>query len=99
MLHEERLPQRAARLGKRVARHLGALAEGRADLRWRGRGLLWGIELANGQAARRAVGRARQRGLLLLSGGERGAVLQLAPPLTIAERQLDYALAALAEVL
>jgi 4-aminobutyrate aminotransferase-like enzyme len=99
VLRDERLPARAARLGPLVGRRLQALGAGRADLRWRGRGLLWGIELADSRAAGRAVRQARDRGLLLLAGGERGAVLQLAPPLTITGRQLDYALAALAEVL
>jgi 4-aminobutyrate aminotransferase-like enzyme len=35
---------------------------------------------------------ARRRGVLLLAGGPAGAVVQVVPPLTIAETQLTLAL-------
>jgi 4-aminobutyrate aminotransferase-like enzyme len=99
VLRDERLPSRAARLGKRVAARLEEVAADRTDLRVRGRGLLWGVELDDGDAAAASAARARARGVLVLAGGERGAVLQIAPPVVIHERQLERALEVLAEAL
>jgi 4-aminobutyrate aminotransferase-like enzyme len=95
VLRDERLLLRARRLGRRIAQRLGAIS----GLRWRGRGCLWGVELEDGERASRAARLCRERGLLVLAGGERGAVLQLVPPLVITERQLDRALDVLAGAL
>jgi 4-aminobutyrate aminotransferase-like enzyme len=95
VLRDERLLARARRLGKRIAARLAEIG----GLRWRGRGCLWGVELEDAASAARAARRCRERGLLVLAGGERGAVLQLVPPLVIAERQLDWALDVLAGAL
>lgn len=99
VLRDERLPRRAAKLGARFGAGLQKIAAGRSDLRVRGRGLLWGVELDHGEDAGAAAAAARERGVLLLAGGERGAVLQIAPPLTIHERQLEHVLAVLGDVL
>jgi 4-aminobutyrate aminotransferase-like enzyme len=99
VLARERLPARAARLGRRVATRLRRIAKARPGLQVRGRGLLWGLELESSEQAARLVADARGAGLLLLAGGTRGNVVQLAPPLSIHERQLDYALAALERLL
>jgi 4-aminobutyrate aminotransferase-like enzyme len=99
VLRDERLPERARRLGRRVGRALSDLAARPAVRRASGRGLLWGLELTDGAAAAGAASRLRALGLLLLAGGERRAVLQLAPPLVVSEPQLDFALAALGAVL
>ena len=58
----------------------------------RGRGLLWGVELSDAPAARKLVQSCRSRGVLLLAGGPEGRVVQLVPPLTITDHQLDHAL-------
>ncbi|MCZ6508802.1 MAG: aminotransferase class III-fold pyridoxal phosphate-dependent enzyme, partial [Acidobacteria bacterium] len=63
----------------------------------RGRGALWGIEWKTAAAAHAFVESARRRGLLLLGGGEQGRVTQLLPALTMADRQLEYALRALSQ--
>jgi 4-aminobutyrate aminotransferase-like enzyme len=61
----------------------------------RGRGLLWGVELREGEnfsAARKCaklVTRGLGRGLLLLGGGERGNVLTLSPPAGLSQAQVD----------
>ena len=101
ILEGEALPARAARLGEVVGaccaawrdRFPGTVAA------VRGRGLLWGIELATAAAAKRWTGEALQRGILLLAGGPEGKVAQLVPPLTIAEDELSAALALLEEAL
>lgn len=100
VLQEEDLVARAARLG-------GALGERLAD--WpgrlpgisevRGRGMLWGVELADRQVAARLVAGALARGVLVLAGGPAGRVAQIVPPLTIAGEQLVAALGLLEEVL
>jgi 4-aminobutyrate aminotransferase len=92
------LVERAERLGQRVLDRLRGLQAGCpaiGDLR--GRGLLLGVELVRDPASRqpdpglaaRLVTGALRRGLILLAGGH---VLELSPPLTIAEDQLDAAL-------
>jgi 4-aminobutyrate aminotransferase/(S)-3-amino-2-methylpropionate transaminase len=97
VLTGERLPARAAALGRRIA---DALADwpGRftAVREVRGRGALWGIEWRSAAAANAFVDRARSRGVLLLAGGADGRVAQLLPPLVITDRQLDHGLAVLA---
>jgi acetylornithine/succinyldiaminopimelate/putrescine aminotransferase len=61
----------------------------------RGRGLLLGAVLE--RSAAEVVDACRQRGLLVLSAGER--VLRLAPPLTVEASELEEAVAVLADVL
>jgi acetylornithine/N-succinyldiaminopimelate aminotransferase len=61
----------------------------------RGRGLIWGLELAGGAAP--LVGRCCERGLIVTTAGER--VLRLLPPLVVTEREIDEAVAVLDEVL
>ncbi|HZI64574.1 MAG TPA: aspartate aminotransferase family protein, partial [Thermoanaerobaculia bacterium] len=99
VLRRERLPQRAARLGPAFAARLEDLARSHPRTAVRGRGLLWGLELASGAAARAAAARARGAGLLLLAAGPRGSVLELAPPLSTSERQLAAGLDVLAGAL
>jgi len=96
VLDRERLVERARNLGTRVAKRLAALGGEGATRVVRGRGLLWGIELSDGRAAARVVARCRSRGVLVLAAGAEGRVIELSPPLVIADRQLDAALDILA---
>jgi predicted acetylornithine/succinylornithine family transaminase len=61
----------------------------------RGRGLMWGIELA--EPAARVLAAARERRLLVLTAGPN--VIRIVPPLTISESDLERGVAILAEVL
>ncbi|UCC72180.1 MAG: aspartate aminotransferase family protein [Gemmatimonadota bacterium] len=103
-IEERRLVDRADRLGAVVLERLEGL---RARFPFvgdaRGRGLLTAIELIREPEARpdperavRVVAAALRRGLILLAGD---GVLELSPPLTISEEQLDFALAALEDCL
>ena len=72
----------------------------------RGRGLFVGVDLRDSDtgaplkgAAVRAANLALQDGILVLSAGERGNVLELSPPLVITEDQLDWAVPRLEEVI
>jgi 4-aminobutyrate aminotransferase-like enzyme len=58
----------------------------------RGKGLMLGLEVGN---APRMCERLLQRGIIAIPEGNRGEVLGLTPPLTIARRQLDYCIDAL----
>lgn len=98
VLAGDRLVERAARLGEIVGRALSSWPERFPSVnRARGRGLLWGIELADRETAGGFVAAARRRGVLLLAGGPEGRVAQLVPPLSIARAQLDEGLERLAQ--
>ncbi|MFN7942322.1 MAG: aminotransferase class III-fold pyridoxal phosphate-dependent enzyme [Thermoanaerobaculia bacterium] len=92
VLEGEDLAGRARRLETEVGERLAPLAARGAVRAVRGRGLLWGIELVDRAAARALVARCLARGVLVLSGGPRGDVVQIAPPLVIDARQLAEAL-------
>jgi predicted acetylornithine/succinylornithine family transaminase len=63
----------------------------------RGRGLMWGLDLADGEVAAPVVGAARERHLLILTAGP--TVIRLVPPLTVTRDELGRGLAILEEVL
>jgi len=86
---EEKIPERAAKLGRRLMDGLRRLAAAPAGVKEvRGRGLLIGVELDRPVAP--IVDACRDAGLLVLSAGER--VLRLAPPLIVEARDCDRAL-------
>ncbi len=93
------LPARARQLGAELGSRLLSLrAEGKA-LDVRGRGLMWGLELADGSVAERAVKDALRAGVILLQAGPQGNVLSITPPLVITQRQLFRAVDILSEIL
>ena len=63
----------------------------------RGRGLMWGLELADGEVAAPLVAAARDRHLLVLTAGP--TVIRLVPPLTVTRDELARGVAILEEVL
>lgn len=100
VLEEEDLPARATELGALVADRLGSPSPRLPGVREvRGRGLLWALELADAARAGAAVSGLRSRGVLALAGGPEGRVLQITPPLTVTERQLETALDLIEETL
>ena len=87
---DEKIPERAARMGRYLTDGLRALGSRHSTIREvRGKGLLIGVGLA--RAAGPLVDACREAGLLVLSAGEQ--VLRLAPPLIVDERDCDRALA------
>ena len=93
---EEKIPDRAAKIGRYLADGLRELARRHpAVTAVRGRGLLIGIELT--QAVSPLVDACREAGLLVLSAGEK--VLRLTPPLIVGEPECDRALEILDRVL
>jgi len=92
----EKIPERAAAMGRHLMDGLRALGTSSAAVRAvRGRGLLIGVELD--RPAGPVVDACREAGLLALTAGER--VLRLAPPLIVDERDCDRALAIVARAL
>lgn len=103
VLEEEGLADRARRLGERALRSLRAALAGCGHVAGvRGQGLMLGVELAGGAggagAGARVTRRALERGLIVLPAGESGQVVELTPPATIAEPELERGLGVLAEV-
>ena len=91
IIETENLVERAQKMGRRFGRRLEPLKQHPGVVDVRGTALLWGVEL---DAPERAAGLGRQlldRGVIALGGGASGTVLQIAPPLVVTERQLDYA--------
>ncbi|MCC6628038.1 MAG: aminotransferase class III-fold pyridoxal phosphate-dependent enzyme [Chloroflexi bacterium] len=100
VIEEERLAERAARLGERLMAGLRALQRQHpviGDVR--GLGLMVGVEFVrpdgtpDGVAMKRVQTGCRERGLLLLSAGAYEQVIRWMPPLVATEQQIDEALA------
>ncbi|MCK6450196.1 MAG: aminotransferase class III-fold pyridoxal phosphate-dependent enzyme, partial [Alphaproteobacteria bacterium] len=88
---KESLAQRAAVLGERARRRIGAMAERRPEVRCaRGKGLLLAVELRPGADADSIAWRALDKGVNLTAG--EGRDLVMTAPLVIGERELDRAL-------
>ncbi|MBI4593416.1 MAG: aspartate aminotransferase family protein [Candidatus Rokubacteria bacterium] len=93
---EERIPERAARMGRYLMDRLRALQAQQPVIREvRGRGLLIGVELQ--RPAGPVVDACRAAGLLALTAGD--AVLRLTPPLIVGEKDCDAALAVIGPAL
>ncbi len=108
VVHEERLVERSAKLGRHA---LERLTEGLRDHPQvgdvRGRGLFLGIEIVrdhrghepDAERTGRAVRELRDRGVLVGRGGRFGNVIKLSPPLVIEQDDLDEGLTTILEVL
>ena len=102
-----KLVQSSAKLGPILLETLSAAGAERSPLSFscRGMGLLAGLDVRypDGSSATRTVQQIikamLRRGFILLPEGEHASVVSFTPPLTITERQLQNAVAALAEVL
>jgi 4-aminobutyrate aminotransferase-like enzyme len=95
------LPQRARELGVALGGRLHAL-RAPALRSVRGRGLFWGLQLRDASTAASVVERALHGGVIVLQAGIGASTITIAPPLIIAQSQLDRAIdvveAALADV-
>jgi ornithine--oxo-acid transaminase len=94
VLEEERLPERAERLGARFMSELERI-EGPVVAEVRGKGLLIGVELT--EPARPYCERLKEEGLLCKETHEN--VIRFAPPLVISEDELDWAIGPVSRVL
>jgi acetylornithine/succinyldiaminopimelate/putrescine aminotransferase len=94
-LAEPGMLEHVAAMGDRLERTVRGWTDVAGIQDVRGRGLMWGIELD--RPAGPIVAAALERGLLLVTAGER--VLRLVPPLVIAEQDLDAGLTILHDCL
>ena len=93
---EDRLAERADRVGTHLAGRLRTLATGLPAIREvRGKGLLIGVDLDRPAGA--VVDGCRDRGLLVLTAGEK--ILRMTPPLIVDEHDVDRAVAIVGDVL
>ncbi len=106
VITEERLVERAARLGEKALKRLKELEDSVEIVgNVRGKGLMIGVELVKSKdtkepAAKEAaavIERAFKRGLLVIGAGV--SVVRIAPPLTIEEELLDRGLDILESVI
>ncbi len=92
----EKLPERAARIGRLIMDQLEALKRAHPIIKQvRGKGLLIGVELSGPAGA--LMSACRERGVLVLTAGEN--VVRLAPPLIVEESHVERALAVLGAAL
>lgn len=91
---EQRLAERAARIGAIILERLAQLDSPEITA-IRGLGLLIGIEFAEAVVARRFVAETIARGVVVNWTLNADRVVRLAPPLTIAEDEIDFAISAM----
>jgi acetylornithine/N-succinyldiaminopimelate aminotransferase len=91
VMERERIPERAARAGARLAESLQKI-DGVADVR--GAGLLIAAELAPGLDAKAVAQRCLDSGLVL--NAVTASALRLAPPLLVTDAEIDQAAAIIA---
>jgi len=92
VIEEDKLVEASAKTGAYLSERLTGLAKKHPKLCTgeRGRGLLRGLVLAPGYAARDLLGTMRQRGVLLTAAG--ADVLRFTPPLIIKPSEIDEAI-------
>ena len=99
VLVDDDLVRRSAEAGRMILTGLSRGLEGVGGvLEVRGRGLLMGVELKGRRSGVNLAERALREGLLLLPAGEWGDVVELIPPATLTEAQIDHAVDAVTEV-
>ncbi|SRR5579875_753371 len=95
---EENLAERAARIGNNIIGHLKNL-RAPAITAVRGVGLLIGIELKCADLTRRLAARCIEAGVIVNWTLNCDRVVRLAPPLTISDTEVDFALRAITDSL
>jgi len=98
VLQEEKLPERAAQLGKTIIEKLRKAAAGRKSIgEIRGKGLMIGIEFddENGAPSKELAEEFAENcllnKLLVLTCGNKGQVVRLIPPLTLSDAEAEKA--------
>jgi putrescine aminotransferase len=101
VLIEERLPERAATMGKRMLQGLREAVHGHEDLivDVRGKGLMMALEFQDDRTGFELGKLMLERGVLVSGTLVNARVVRVEPPLTIEESQADYVCEALRESL
>ncbi len=85
------LVERAVEMGRRFGRRVEPLRQVPGVVDVRGAAMLWAVELDGRERAADLSRHLLDRGVIALSGGAAGVVLQIAPPLVVTEAQLFHA--------
>ncbi len=107
VIDDERLVERAERLGERLLASLRERAAGHGSVaEVRGRGLMVAVEFADGDQlsprpdlAKALMAEAMARNVLLLSCGTHGQAVRIIPPLITTDDEIDLAVAAIGDSL
>jgi acetylornithine/N-succinyldiaminopimelate aminotransferase len=94
LIVRERMAERGADLGERLQdrlREIGAKSKRVREVR--GKGMMIGLELAEGPVTERFVRQALERGLILGWTLHSDTVVRIAPPLTLSEEEMEEGLA------
>jgi 4-aminobutyrate aminotransferase-like enzyme/Ser/Thr protein kinase RdoA (MazF antagonist) len=94
VLADERLPERAAGVGERLRAAIRGLRK-QDVLEVRGVGLITGVQLRDGELARRVVDELREAGVLISRTGRHDDVLKIRPPLVFEDEHAALLVAAL----
>ncbi|ALG10002.1 diaminobutyrate--2-oxoglutarate transaminase family protein [Kibdelosporangium phytohabitans] len=87
------------RRGEQLANRLSVLHDHPGVREVRGRGLMWGVELAAGESARAIQAMALGNGLIVELGGRGDTVVRLMPPLNVTADVVDQACAILIDAI
>lgn len=90
--------QEVKRKGEMIRNSLTTMADGRG-FKVRGRGMIWGLDVNNGDLANRITDKCFRNGLVIESAGAEGNVVKLLPPLTIETETLNAGLTILNDVI
>ena len=92
VLQSEKLPERAAKLGKEILSRLSKFAENKSYVgEVRGKGLMIGIEFddpegaPNRELTKQIAAKCLERKLIVLTGGTHGQVIRVIPPLNVTD--------------
>ncbi|HEX4359577.1 MAG TPA: aminotransferase class III-fold pyridoxal phosphate-dependent enzyme, partial [Pseudonocardia sp.] len=106
LMHRDNILGNVRARGAQVESRLAALADNPAVVDVRGRGLMWGIELApptDGRSvtevAEEVQAHALRHGLIVELGGRADRVVRMLPPLNVTAEVLDVALDILVEAI
>jgi 4-aminobutyrate aminotransferase-like enzyme/Ser/Thr protein kinase RdoA (MazF antagonist) len=98
VLEDERLPERASGVGKRLRAAIEGL--GKQDVvEVRGDGLLAGVQLSSGDLVARVADELREQGVLVGITGKKGDTLKIRPPLVFTDEHTELLVSALGQVL
>ncbi len=98
-LQQRQLPQQAAAVGAHLATAWARQLPADETVAVRGRGLYWGIELADAARAVRVVNHMRDNGVLINNSGPGGRTLKIRPPLTFTTTHADMLVSAVVAAL
>lgn len=100
VMERENLPQRAADIGEKLKAKLQRLVDRYPVLKEvRGKGLMLGLEFASKEATQNFVKECLRKGLIVGGTLHTEKVVRIAPPLTLSENEMEFAIEVMQDVL